>query len=202
MGIVAVRIARAALEEALGRSGPAADVLPGPRLEGTFNEPRGVFVTLHRYPEEELRGCIGFPLPVYPLREALGRAAVAAAFEDPRFAPVDRGELDRIVVEVSLLTTPAPLPTGPPDARARAVRVGRHGLVVRRGRRSGLLLPQVAQEYGWSAEEFLGQTCEKAGLPPHAWRDPATVVEAFEAGVFGEESPNGPIRPRSPPSGG
>jgi len=106
--------------------------------------------------------------------------AVAAAFEDPRFDPVTAAELPDLIVEISALTVPEPVPD------PSEIEVGRHGLIVSRGARRGLLLPQVAPEWGWSREEFLERTCQKAGLPGAAWRDPATSVERFEAEVWSD----------------
>jgi AmmeMemoRadiSam system protein A len=129
----------------------------------------------------ELRGCIGTVLPVGPLDATVARMAVSAAVEDPRFSPVTARELPRLRLEISALTVPEPVP------RWEALEIGRHGLIVSRGTRKGLLLPQVATEWGWNREEFLQHTCLKAGLPPQAWKEPGTVVEWFEAEVWGEK---------------
>jgi len=194
-GRAAVRRARRALEEGLGAgAGPATGSTNESRpLPPVFDEPRGVFVTLKRYPDDELRGCIGYPLPVLPLRSAISRAAVAAAVEDYRFRPVRAADLPRITIEVSVLTEPVPLTFTTPEEAVRAVRVGRDGLIVDGLGTSGLLLPQVAPEQGWSAEELLDGTCEKAGLPPRAWRDPRVKVRRFEADVFREVAPGGDV---------
>jgi AmmeMemoRadiSam system protein A len=118
------------------------------------------------------------------LREMLPEVARLAAFSDPRFPPLGAEELRVVRFEVSLLTVPAPIGS-PAD-----VEVGRHGLIVSLRGRRGLLLPQVAAEYEWTAEEFVEQTCVKAGLPPRAWREPAARILAFEAEVFGEPEPS------------
>jgi len=129
----------------------------------------GVFVTLKR--GGRLRGCIGTLECRRPLAEEIAGVAVSAAREDPRFTPVTAAELDDLEVEVSVL---GPLePIDPLDPAA--FEIGRHGLVVEQGRRRGLLLPQVAVEWGWDREQFLAQTCVKAGLPPHAWRGRVAV---------------------------
>ena len=191
---LALTIPRRAIERALGRdrvrdpAGPFRSEL----LPAVFDERRGVFVTLKRFPSLELRGCIGYPLPVLALREALARAAVSAAVEDPRFRPVRAEELPRLAIEVSVLTVPQPIRAARPQDLVRAVLVGRDGLIVEGFGSSGLLLPQVAPEQHWSSEEFLEGTCEKAGLPPTAWRDPRVSVQRFEAEVFGESHPGGP----------
>lgn len=194
-GETAVRLARRALENALGSS-PSKDpttFAAGEPMPSVFAEPRGVFVTLKRHPDGALRGCIGYPLPVLPLRSAIAGAAVAAAVDDFRFRPVRAAELPRLTVEVSILTVPVPIRFATPEEAVRAVTVGRDGLIVDGLGSSGLLLPQVAPEQGWSAEELLNGTCEKAGLPPRAWRDPRVQVRRFEAEIFREVSPAGEV---------
>ncbi len=142
-------------------------------------EHRGAFVTLTTR-DGSLRGCIGTILPVGPLDETVARMAVSAAVEDPRFPAITAAELPSLHIEISALTVPEPVPD------LEAIQVGRHGLIVSQGRRKGLLLPQVAPEWGWDRQEFLEHTCVKAGLPRNAWRDPLTRVEWFEAEVWGE----------------
>lgn len=189
----ALGLARGAVDRALGPSPPADPAAPyrSAPLPSVFDERRGVFVTWKRHPGGTLRGCIGYPLPVLPLRAGVPRAAVAAAVEDPRFVPVRASELPRLVVEISVLTVPVPIESARPEDRRRAVTVGRDGLIVEGFGCSGLLLPQVAPEQGWSAEELLEGTCEKAGLRPDAWRNPAVTVRRFEAEVFRESVPAG-----------
>jgi len=177
-GRLAVRLARAVLEEKIGRKH-----VEYPRLPPVFSEKRGVFVTLKK--EGELRGCIGFPMPVYPLGQAIREAAYAAAMEDPRFSPLQPGELPYIEVEVTVLSVPVPLVCRAAE-RPASVRVGTHGLIVRGMGRSGLLLPQVPLEWGWNAVEFLDHTCLKAGLPRGCWKDEGTEVYTFEGQVFAE----------------
>ena len=137
----------------------------------------GAFVSLHK--RGELRGCIGHIEPTEPLSSVVPRCAVAACSTDPRFPPVTAVELAECVIEISLLGPLEPL-AGPDE-----IVVGRDGLVVERGWRRGLLLPQVATEWGWDAAAFLAHTCQKAGLPRDAWRTDATVWR-FTAEVFGE----------------
>ena len=177
-GRLGLAIARQAVEAAVHRRIPAL-----PSLPPVFSEPRGVFVTLTR--GGELRGCIGFPYPVAPLGKAIVEAGTSAALQDPRFPPVGLEELDLIRVELTVLTTPAPI-DGPSESRSASVEVGRHGLIVRGRGASGLLLPQVATEYGWTAPEFLDQTCRKAGLPAGCWRRPDVEVSLFEGQIFHE----------------
>ena len=140
-------------------------------------QPRGVFTTLHL--GGELRGCVGYVLPISPLYRAVAETARAAAFDDTRFYPVTLEEAPNLEIELSVLSVPQPI-------HAEAVEVGRHGLLISMGGRRGLLLPQVPVEHHWDRTTFLQQTCRKAGLPPDAWEKGA-VIEAFRAEVFGEE---------------
>ena len=146
---------------------------------GEFPGASGAFVTLKR--DGQLRGCIGTLRCRRPLAEEVARLAVSAATEDPRFEPLRASELDGLDVEVSVL---GPLEAIDPNDPA-AFEIGRHGLVVEQGERRGLLLPQVATEWGWDREEFLAQTCVKAGLAPDAWRR-GVRVSRFPAVVFGD----------------
>ena len=141
-----------------------------------FAQPRGVFTTLHL--EGQLRGCVGYILPVNPLYAAVAETARAAAFEDARFSPVSLGEARRLAIELSILSPPRPI-------APELIEVGRHGLLIGMAGRRGLLLPQVPIEHHWDRLTFLEQTCRKAGLPMDAWQKGATV-EAFTAEVFGE----------------
>jgi AmmeMemoRadiSam system protein A len=169
-----VAAARHAIATRLGL--PAADPgAPTAELAG----PRGTFVTLLAGAAQELRGCIGFVEPRGALSEAVREAAAAAAFRDPRFGALRPSDWSGITVEVSVLTPPAPI--APED-----VVVGVHGLIVRKGGRSGLLLPQVPGEHGWDREQFLDYTCRKAGLPEGAWREGGSELLAFSAQVFEE----------------
>jgi AmmeMemoRadiSam system protein A len=152
---------------------------PSPELSGqNLLEPRGAFVTLKI--EGRLRGCIGHVIGVAPLWRAVRDNAIAAAFEDPRFEPLQAEEIDHTHIEISALT---------PLQRVdfHEVIVGRDGILLERGRARGLLLPQVAAEFGWGRETFLDHTCRKAGLEPGCWRHPDTVISTFSAQVFGEE---------------
>ena len=155
----------------------------GPGREEPIDQTGGAFVTLRI--DGELRGCIGYIDYPGPVRTAVEDVARKAAFGDPRFEPLAPGELTRVQIEVSVLT-PMRRITSPEE-----IQIGRDGLVIQcRGRR-GLLLPQVATEYGWDVEEFLENTCRKAGLPVGAWRDPGAEIEAFSAEVFAEASAGG-----------
>jgi uncharacterized protein (TIGR00296 family) len=160
------------------------------KVKERFSFDAGIFVTMNI--SSELRGCIGFPMP-RRLDKALVDAAIAAATEDPRFSPVTKNELDRITFEVTVLTPPIEIKVDDPSKLASCIKVGRNGLIVRQGFYSGLLLPQVPIEYGWTEEEFLSQTCKKAGLPDNCWKNRKTTVSSFEGVIFKEEIPYGKI---------
>ena len=160
-------------------------------FEGNFSTNAGVFVTLNL--QSNLRGCIGFALPDKKLYNALEDAAIAAATEDPRFPPVTSEELDQITFEVTVLTPPQEIKVADPVEYPSKIKVGRDGLIVKSGFNSGLLLPQVPIEYGWNEEEFLGYTCEKAGLAKDFWKKKETEILKFEGIVFKELSPSGSI---------
>jgi AmmeMemoRadiSam system protein A len=154
------------------RDWPEAENEYSPHLK----EPRGVFTTLHLC--GDLRGCVGYAMPVLPLYRAVEETAKAAAFEDSRFTPVTEAEAAELEISLSVLSPLVPVTPG-------EVQVGRHGLVASFGGYRGLLLPQVPVECGWDRETFLEQTCRKAGLPMDSWRRGATF-EAFTAEVFGD----------------
>lgn len=174
LGPFLLTLARGAIQDQLGLAGAPRAVDPPEASEG-----RGAFVTLRVKATGDLRGCIGLVEPREPLREAVRRAAVGAAFHDPRFPPVGAEELSHLTLDVSVLGL---LQASAPEA----VEVGRHGVVVRKGARSGLLLPQVAVEQGWDRETLLGQTCRKAGLPPDTWREPGCEILVFETTSYSE----------------
>ncbi|MDR3102509.1 MAG: TIGR00296 family protein [Methanocalculaceae archaeon] len=174
-------LARArALTEVAVQQKPAAEIIYPPE----FAVPRGVFVTLTKF--GVLRGCMGVPYPVMLLSEALEDAAVSAAVRDPRFRPVSPTELPNISLEVTVLTQPEAL-ICQPAKRPEHVKVGHHGLIAKAGSHSGLLLPQVAAEYGWTPTEFLNQTCSKAGISPSAWRENSCSIFLFEGQIFAEK---------------
>ncbi|MCX6133533.1 MAG: AmmeMemoRadiSam system protein A [Ignavibacteriales bacterium] len=169
-----LRIARTSIASALsGR--------PHARSEGrrtALKEHCGAFVTLHLH--SELRGCIGYIEARFPLHETIEEAAVKAALEDPRFLPLTAEELKNVEIEISVLS---PLQK---TTNIEEIVVGRHGLVIDAGHARGLLLPQVATEYGWGREQFLSQTCRKAGLPVDAWKKKGVSILTFTSDVFSE----------------
>ncbi len=160
-------------------------------FQSKFSFKSGVFVTLND--RSGLRGCIGFPLPQKRLCDALVDAAIAAATEDPRFSEVNPTELNEITFEVTVLTSPVEIKVSDPSEYPAQIKVGRDGLIIKHDGYSGLLLPQVPVEYGWTEEEFLGHACEKAGLPRDIWKDLETQVLRFEGIIFNEETPNGNV---------
>ena len=183
-----VRLARRAVESYLGK-GEAA----GGREDEVMREKRGVFVTIRTYPTEELRGCIGFPLPILPLHEATVKAALSAALNDPRFRPVEKDELDSLTFEVSVLTVPEEVKYEKPTELPKLIKVGEDGLIIETRYGSGLLLPQVPVEEGWDAEDFLTHLCLKAGLPPTYWLEAKPKILRFSAQVFKELRPRGDV---------
>lgn len=147
-----------------------------PIESGKLSEPRGAFVCLHK--GRELRGCIGMIEGREPLVETVKNMAVQAAFSDPRFCSVGLEELEDLHIEISVLT---PLER---ISDIETIEIGKHGLYIRKGYSSGLLLPQVAVEQGWDRTQFLEWTCKKAGLPSNAWKKPETEIYRFSADVF------------------
>ncbi len=168
-------IARQTIEEYI-RFGIRPKVEP---LTERLKRKQGVFVTLHKH--GELRGCIGYVEGIEPLYLAVQDMAISAATEDPRFPPVTASELPDIDIEITVLSPLRRINS--PDS----VIVGKHGLVIRRGFYSGLLLPQVPVEQNWNREQFLIHTCLKAGLPPDAYKDPKAELYVFTGEVFGEK---------------
>ncbi len=168
------QIARRAIEDALTqghKSGPKPIV-----QSAALEEKRGAFVTLKKH--GRLRGCIGYVEGIKPLHKAVEEMAIAAAFHDPRFNPVREAELPDLEIEISVLTPPKQI------RDVEEIEVGKHGIIIKKGSYSGLLLPQVPTEYGWDRTTFLEHTCLKAGLPQDAWREKDTRIYIFSAEVF------------------
>lgn len=156
-----------------------------------LDKKRGIFVTLKRYPQETLKGCIGFTKP-RPLGEGMKNAARSAAFEDPRFPPLREKEFKNITIEISVLTKPQEAKIDSEEDLDK-IEIGEDGLIVRMGHISGLLLPQVAEEEEWNKKQFVGHTCVKAGLGTNAWKDSKVKIYKFQAQIFKEEEPGGKI---------
>ncbi len=158
------------------KSGTPSAFTPSAQLA----RPCGAFVTLHKK-TGALRGCIGYITASRPLIETVKEAALASAFNDSRFPPLEEGELENINIEISVLSPFKKI------QNLDEIKVGSHGLLIRSGYRSGLLLPQVASEQGWDRDTFLTHTCYKAGLPGDCWKKPHTELEIFQALVFNEK---------------
>ena len=155
--------------------------LPG--IDSLLREKRGIFVTLKK--NEQLRGCIGMILPEQPLAESVVNMAIESATADPRFPAVSLEELKEIKIEISVLTVPKRVED------YQEIELGRDGVIVKRGFRQGVFLPQVATETRWGREEFLGNLCaHKAGLPEDAYQEKTTELYTFQAQVFSEEWKN------------
>ncbi len=174
-----LRIARSSIAAALQAQSDQAtgdlDIHPSKELL----KPRGAFVTIRI--DRELRGCIGYMESLLPLAEVVAEVAVKAAIDDPRFPALQTPELERATLEISVLS---------PMRRISSkdeIRVGEHGLMLEHGFGRGVLLPQVATEYGWNAEEFLEAVCRKSGLHRWAWKDPGSRISVFSAEVIDEE---------------
>lgn len=160
-------------------------------FKSKFSFPSGVFVTLNK--NNELRGCIGYPLPDQKLSKALFDASLAAALDDPRFNSVQEDELDEINFEVTVLTPPKEIKVNDATEYPSKIKIGRDGLIVKHSFYSGLLLPQVPVEYNWNEIEFLENTCLKAGLEKNFWKKNDVTILKFEGIIFKEEQPKGKI---------
>jgi len=154
-------------------------------LQKEFNEKKGLFVSL--YIKDDLAGCIGFPEPIFPLWLAVRKAAIGAGFGDPRFPPLTKPQFRDLRVELTILTKPKVIEIKDPKEYLKKIKIGKDGLMVKDEFGSGLLLPQVPVEWGWNVEEFLNQTCMKAGLDPDCWRNTKRNVYKFQGKIFTEE---------------
>jgi AmmeMemoRadiSam system protein A len=170
-----LRLARESIRARVAGQAPPEPELSG----GPLTEHRGAFVTLTI--EGALRGCIGHVVGVEPLWRSVSSNAIAAAFRDPRFSPVQAEELERIAIEISVMSPLERL------ADPSELVIGRHGLLVEQGQVRGLLLPQVAADNNWDRATFLDQTCRKAGLEPGCWRHETTSLYTFTVENFEEE---------------
>jgi len=170
-----LRLARQALAQYLGEgTTPNCETHSGALLQH-----RATFVTLTDRDTGMLRGCRGEVVARQSLLESVVNMAIAAATDDPRFPTVDLSEVSRLHIEISVLSPMEPIAPS-------AIEIGRHGLMIMKGRNAGLLLPQVPAEYGWDREEFLNALCRKAGLPPGTWQSSGVQLYGFECEVWGE----------------
>jgi uncharacterized protein (TIGR00296 family) len=178
-GKIALCLARKTIEKQIGgRDLECMELTP------IFDEKRGVFVTITE--RGELRGCIGLPYPMYPLKEGIVEAAISASTSDPRFPPVSPKELDEVRLEITILTNPERVECRP-EKRQDNIVIGRDGLIIKGFGRSGLLLPQVATEYNMDPVEFLDHVCMKAGLPTGMWRSGDVEIMTFQGQIFTED---------------
>jgi len=191
-GAFLVRLARLAVEKWVKER---IKISPPDNTPSILKEKAGVFVTLTKIikDKEELRGCIGYIVPVKPLVEATIDVAIAAASEDPRFNPVQEDELSDILVEVTVLTPPAKIEVKDKKMLPDLIEIGKDGLIIKYGPFSGTLLPQVPVEYGWDAKTFLDNLCWKAGLPSDCWLDEKAEIYRYRGIIWKEKSPNGEI---------
>ncbi len=167
-------LARRAIEHHLKTGKPLNIKIKDEALQ----EKRGAFVTLKV--DNQLRGCIGYPLPYKSLYETIMDVAVSAATQDYRFQPLGQEELSKTTIEISVLSLPEPIKD------VQEIELGKHGIIVSKGPFKGLLLPQVPVEWNWDLETYLGHGCLKAGLAEDEWKKGA-LIEIFSAQVFSEE---------------
>ncbi len=185
-GITAVRAARA-FAEAETMCGVAEFQLSGP-----FLEKKGVFVTISKFPSGDLRGCIGYPEPIFPIKDAL-RMAAEGAINDPRFTPLTSDEAEKCTFEVTILTVPEEIEYSSENELISKIVIGRDGLIISYSGRRGLLLPQVPLEFEWDVKEYLEHLSMKAGLPKYAWKEQGVKIESFQGEIFSETSPRGDV---------
>lgn len=150
-----------------------------------FMERMGVFVTL--YKNNELRGCIGYPLPIAPLAQAIADNAINAAFHDPRFPSIEKSELKDIEIEITILTVPQKIDFKNPKELLEKIKIGRDGLILEYGPYNGLLLPQVPVEEKWDKSTYLSHLCLKAGLAQDAWLRNPIKISSFQGMILREE---------------
>lgn len=190
-GVTAIKYARAIVESFVKNKQP-----PTHSLTKTFEKKLGVFVTIHTHPAHNLRGCIGIPLPVMSLKNAIKEAGVSVT-HDPRFPPLQEHELDTMIIEVTILTEPEQINAQTPMDYVKEIKIGRDGLIISFHGRSGLLLPQVPIEQEWNEEEYLTNLCLKAGLPPDAWFEKEIQISRFSGQIFTELEPRGNIQEKN-----
>ena len=191
-GVFIVKLARKAVEEWVTKR---VKIQPPNEAPEILFEKAGVFVTLNRLhdEEEELRGCIGYIVPIKPLVKAVIDVAISAATEDPRFPPIETKELDSIIVEVTVLTPPTKIDVEDPLEYPQKIEIGKDGLIVKYGPFSGTLLPQVPIEYNWDAETFLEHLCWKAGLNKDCWKKKEVEIYKYQGAIWKELKPRGEV---------
>jgi len=159
----------------------------------TLEEKRGVFVTIENFPSKSLRSCIGIPRESLELYEAVQRTAFSSAFEDPRFPPLKKEELNKVIFEISIMTKLKLIEVKDPKEYFEKIEICKDGLMLINKSFSGLLLPSVPVQFDWTVEEFLENLCYKANLTPDWIYDKDTKIWKFQTQIFAEENPNGKI---------
>ena len=186
-GKVLVKMARSVVTEYITNNNKVFDH----DFKEKFSFNAGVFVTIND--KSGLRGCIGYPLAVKKLSDALTDAAISASTDDPRFPSIRQNELNDLVFEVTILSETEEISASLSDEIIQEIKIGRDGLIIEKNFYSGLLLPQVPVEYNWNVVDFLNHTCHKAGLPNGSWKDKDTKISKFQGIIFREILPNGEI---------
>lgn len=180
-GSVLIELARRSVESVFdGNTISVSD-----SIKEQFSENNGVFVTIHKF--GKLRGCIGYPKSSIPIHETILSAAKSAAFQDPRFRPLNEDELSKVDFEVSILSSPEEIDVKSETDIKSNIKIGKHGLIVKCDDFSSLVLPHVPVEYGWNSKEFLRHALNKAGLNEDAWKEPESTIYTFKAKIFKEE---------------
>lgn len=193
LGRKLVKIARDSIANRLGLVKFNVDQYLSSYQDEVLDKKGLAFVTIETYygTSTSLRGCIGYVEAVAPLKEIVFKAAVAAAFSDPRFPPLSKNEFNNIIIEVTVLTKPQEVKVENRWDLPKSIKVGEDGLIVEYGiLYSGLLLPQVPMEYCWDEETFLAETCIKAGLQPDCWLNDKVKIKKFQGIIFRELYPN------------
>ncbi len=190
-GEKAIAFARLILSETVNNKKSPKEELPS-----IFDEKYGVFTTLHTYPSHQLRGCIGIPEPIMPLKKALVESAQSVT-HDPRFPVLKPNELDEVIVEITVLTKPEIINAKRSERILEEIKIGRDGLIIEQGYFKGLLLPQVPVEQNWDKKTFVEHTCLKAGLSTDAWTYENTVIKKFTGQIFSEEKPFGSVQEKT-----
>jgi len=187
-GTVLVKTARTAVEKFFKNQSLELEKTKNKKL----NEKHGVFVTIKKFSDKSLRGCIGF-ISSTPVHEGVQRAAISAAFKDSRFSPLEKNELENIIFEISVMTEPMLVLGKNLGELKKKIKIGCDGLIISNGPYSGLLLPQVPIEQRWSIDMFLENLCYKAGMTPEFLSDENTKLWKFQCQIFAEREPNGKI---------
>lgn len=187
-----VRYARGIIESHFGAEIPE---IPK-RMRHLMERELGVFVVLRIYPYNDIRGCAGYAESAIPLSRAVPEVALSAALRDHRFPPVRKSELKNLIVEVSILTEPEHIKVDNPEDYPKNITIGRDGLIIQKGSRKGLLLPQFSADGGWNPKEFLSRTCIRGGFDPYSWFKDDMIIHKFNAQIFTELTPMGDVTER------